>query len=79
VWQILTESVTLSIMGGIIGITLGFGLALLISRLSPLPASVQLWSVMIGIGITAVVGLFFGMYPAMRAAALDPIEALRRE
>jgi putative ABC transport system permease protein len=79
VWQILTESVTLSIMGGIIGITLGFGLALLISRLSPLPASVQLWSVMIGLGITAVVGLFFGMYPAMRAAALDPIEALRRE
>jgi putative ABC transport system permease protein len=47
--------------------------------LSPLPASVQLWSVMMGIGITALVGLFFGLYPAMRAAALDPIEALRRE
>jgi putative ABC transport system permease protein len=79
VWQILTESVTLSIFGGIVGISLGFGLALLISKFSPLPASVQLWSVMMGIGITALVGLFFGLYPAMRAAALDPIEALRRE
>jgi putative ABC transport system permease protein len=79
VWQILTESVTLSIFGGIVGISLGFGLALLISKLSPLPASVQPWSVMMGIGITALVGLFFGLYPAIQAAALDPIEALRRE
>jgi putative ABC transport system permease protein len=79
VWQILTESVTLSIFGGIVGISLGFGLALLISKLSPLPASVQPWSVVMGIGITALVGLFFGLYPAIQAASLDPIEALRRE
>jgi putative ABC transport system permease protein len=79
VWQILTESVTLSIFGGVVGISLGFGLALIISKVSPLPAAVQLWSVMMGIGITALVGLFFGLYPAMRAASLDPIEALRRE
>ncbi len=79
VWQILTESVTLSIFGGIVGISLGFGLALLISKFSPLPASVQPWSVLMGIGITALVGLFFGLYPAIRAASLDPIEALRRE
>ena len=79
VWQILTESVTLSIFGGMVGIALGFGLALLISKVSPLPAAVQVWSVMMGIGITAAVGLFFGLYPAMRAASLDPIEALRRE
>jgi putative ABC transport system permease protein len=79
VWQILTESVTLSIFGGIVGISLGFGLAILISKFSPLPASVQPWSVMMGIGITALVGLFFGLYPAIRAASLDPIEALRRE
>jgi putative ABC transport system permease protein len=79
VWQILTESVTLSTFGGVVGIGLGFGLAQIISKLTPLPAAVQLWSVMIGIGITALVGLFFGLYPAMRAAKLDPIEALRRE
>ncbi len=79
VWQILTESVTLSIFGGVVGISLGFGLALLISKFSPLPASVELWSVVMCIGITALVGLFFGLYPAIRAASLDPIEALRRE
>ena len=70
---------TLSTFGGFIGTGLGFILAIIVSKLSPLPASVQVWSVAIGIGITAVVGLFFGLYPAMRAARLDPIEALRRE
>jgi putative ABC transport system permease protein len=79
VWQILTESVTLSTMGGVAGTVLGFGAALIVARVTPLPAAVQLWSVAIGIGITAIVGLFFGVYPAMRAASLDPIEALRRE
>ena len=79
VWQILTESVTLSTFGGMVGILLGFIAALIVSKVSPLPASVQVWSVAIGLGITAVVGLFFGLYPAMRAARLDPIEALRRE
>lgn len=79
IWQILTESVTLSTFGGLVGIGLGFLLALAISKATPLPAAVQFWSIAMGIGITAVVGLFFGMYPAMRAASLDPIEALRRE
>jgi putative ABC transport system permease protein len=77
--QVLAESVTLSVAGGIIGTTLGFFLAWVISKVSPLPAAVQPWSVALGIGITAVVGLFFGVYPAMRAARLDPIEALRKE
>jgi putative ABC transport system permease protein len=77
--QVLAESVTLSVAGGVVGTTLGFVLALIISKVSPLPASVQPWSVGLGIGITAVVGLIFGVYPAMRAARLDPIEALRKE
>jgi putative ABC transport system permease protein len=78
-YQILTESVTLSTFGGVVGTLLGFVLAQIISKLTPLPAAVQVWSVAMGIGITAVVGLFFGLYPAMRASRLDPIEALRRE
>jgi len=79
VWQILTESVTLSTFGGIVGTAFGFATAMVISKFSPMPASVQIWSVGISIAVTAVVGLFFGLYPAMRAAKLDPIEALRRE
>ena len=78
-WQILTESITLSTFGGLVGTTLGFLVAFGISKVTPLPAVVETWSVMLGISVTAVVGLFFGLYPAMRAAALDPIEALRKE
>ena len=77
--QMLTESVVLSVFGGVVGTILGGAIALAISRLTPVPASIQLWSVALGIVITALVGLFFGLYPANRAARLDPIEALRRE
>jgi putative ABC transport system permease protein len=79
VWQILTESTTLSVAGGLVGTLLGFTAALLVSQFTFLPARVELWAVALGIGMTAIVGLFFGLYPALRAASLDPIEALRRE
>ena len=77
--QVLTESITLSTLGGLIGILLGFLVGLAISALTPLPARLEPWSIVLGVGITASVGLFFGAYPASRAASLDPIEALRRE
>jgi len=77
--QVLTESITLSLFGGVVGLLLGSGAAVLISAVTPLPARLELWSAALGVGITAAVGLFFGLYPAARAARLDPIEALRRE
>jgi putative ABC transport system permease protein len=67
------------VFGGLVGTILGALIAMVISGLTPIPASIQPWSVALGITITAVVGLFFGLYPASRAARLDPIEALRRE
>ena len=77
--QVLTESVTLSTFGGLVGIAIGSLIGQGISAVTPLPARLEPWSVALGIGITATVGLFFGLYPASRAARLDPIEALRRE
>jgi putative ABC transport system permease protein len=79
VYQVLTESTTLSVVGGVVGTALGFAVAALVAALSPLPAAIEPWSVVLGITMTAAVGLFFGLYPAVRAANLDPIEALRRE
>jgi putative ABC transport system permease protein len=77
--QVLTESITLSMVGGIIGIALGALFSTIISALTPVPSAVEMWSVALGVIITAAVGLFFGWMPARRAAMLDPIEALRRE
>jgi putative ABC transport system permease protein len=77
--QVLTESITLSMVGGIVGIALGSLFSAIISALTPVPSAVEAWSVALGVFITAAVGLFFGWFPARRAAMLDPIEALRRE
>jgi putative ABC transport system permease protein len=79
VWQILIESVVLSTFGGGVGTVFGFLVALTVASLTPVPAAVEPWSIGLGLSVTALVGLFFGLYPAVRAARLDPIEALRRE
>jgi putative ABC transport system permease protein len=77
--QVLAESIALSLVGGIVGTLIGVAIAETIASLTPIPASVQPWSIAAGIGITALVGLFFGLYPALKAARLDPIVALRQE
>ncbi len=77
--QFLIEAVFLTTMGGLIGILLGFGTALLVKAVTPLPASVTLWSVILGFFVSVSVGLFFGIFPAQKAAKLDPIVSLRYE
>ena len=78
-WQILAESIMLSFIGGVVGIVLGFGVALVIEQTTPVPAAVEGWSAVLGVGMTGIVGLIFGLYPALRAARLSPIEALGKE
>jgi putative ABC transport system permease protein len=77
--QFLIESSTIAVIGGAIGVAGGVILAKLVSVVSPLPAAVQLWSVLGGLIVALSVGLFFGTYPASKAAKLDPVEALRSE
>jgi putative ABC transport system permease protein len=77
--QFLIEAVTLSGVGGVVGLLLGAGAALLIGLLTPLPTYVSPLAVALGLGTATLVGVFFGAYPATRAARQDPIEALRYE
>jgi putative ABC transport system permease protein len=77
--QFLLEAVVLTATGGVLGILLGAGISALVKALSPLPTYVSLWSVIIGVLFSAVVGVFFGLYPAMRASRLDPVDSLRYE
>ena len=79
--QFLIEAVTLSLVGGAIGLALGYGLGVLAAHLIPNwpPAHVPLWAVALAFGFSALVGVFFGIYPAGKAASLDPIDALRYE
>jgi putative ABC transport system permease protein len=77
--QFLIESSTISVIGGAVGVLCGVMAAKLVSLVSPLPSAVQLWSVLGGLLVALSVGLFFGTYPASKAAKLDPVEALRSE
>ena len=77
--QFLSEAVVLALLGGVVGVFAGVFIALTIRALTPLPATIQPWSVAISLTVASAVGLFFGVYPATRAAKLDPIVALRQE
>jgi len=77
--QFLVESAMLSASGGLIGVAIAWIVAVLVRTLTPVPMSVPIMAVFVGVTLSAVVGLFFGIYPAQRAAKLDPIEALRAE
>jgi putative ABC transport system permease protein len=79
VLQFLIESVLLSCLGGAIGIALAYGAAELLVAFTPLPARFPVWAPLVAFGICAMIGVFFGIHPARRAARLDPIEALRTE
>jgi putative ABC transport system permease protein len=78
-YQFIIESITLTTIGGIIGIALGFTLAYIAAAFTPLPYRIAPWSIIVALVISLVVGLFFGVYPAHRASKLDPVEALRYE
>jgi len=79
IWQFLFEAMTLTAVGGIIGEVLFGGVALLIPKFTDMEAAVPLWAVVLGLIVATSVGLFFGVWPAMKAARLDPVEALRYE
>ena len=78
-FQFLAEAVVLTAAGGILGIALGSGIGVGVNLLTGFPVSLPWWSFAIGLGFSAAVGIFFGMYPAIKASRLDPIEALRYE
>jgi putative ABC transport system permease protein len=77
--QFLIESSTIALVGGICGVIFGIAVAKLVSLTTSLPSSVQLWSVLMGLVVATGVGLFFGVYPAAKAARLDPVVALRSD
>ena len=77
--QFLAESIALAMMGGLLGVASGWALAAIVSAATPLPARITGWSVALALGLGAGIGVLFGVYPASRAASLDPITAMRAE
>ncbi|MBI3651213.1 MAG: ABC transporter permease [Acidobacteria bacterium] len=77
--QFLVESVVLCSVGGAIGVSIAYGFSWMIGTFTPLPAAFPLWAPAVALGLSTVIGIFFGIYPARRAGSLDPIEALRSE
>ncbi len=78
-WQFLLEAMTLTGLGGLLGILLTGGLVVLIRRTTEMPAAVPIWSIFAGLAVSVSIGLIFGVWPAVKAARLDPVEALRYE
>ena len=74
--QFLTESVLQCLVGGGIGVWIGFACALALRQLTSFPASVQIWVALLGVFLSSLIGLFFGIYPAVKASKLDPVVAL---
>ncbi|MBI4466488.1 MAG: FtsX-like permease family protein, partial [Acidobacteria bacterium] len=80
IWQFLSEAMTLTGAGGVVGVVISYLISTVIRSTVPnLPSYVPLWAVMLGVSVAAGTGLFFGMYPAVKAARLDPVDALRYE
>jgi putative ABC transport system permease protein len=77
--QFLVEAAVLSGAGGLLGLLAALAIGLVIEKLTPLPASLEPWSIVVALGVSIGVGVFFGLFPASKAARLDPIEALRYE
>jgi putative ABC transport system permease protein len=77
--QFLIEAVILCAAGGLVGVALGCGIGIAVEQGTPVPARITPWSIVLGLGVSTIIGIVFGLWPAVRASQLDPVEALRYE